>query len=259
MHRQIPPIADAVLGAPVTCNDGTTTCRAYAAANHPLADLTHLGLEVLRFPNTSKLMSVLHELFVVDEAKAEDLLVAAGDVIGALQNSTITLTDTAMYDALIGIVPLIRQIFTTSNTTGKSTPLVIGYGLGYSSEDVSNLPEATAAMRPSEMKHSSFHSPFVLRFPLGATVIAAVEARVNWLQLKGSGNGAATCVNGVTIQRARVRRARRSPASSRLEYGRPAAWTTSTGPAASAHARSRVGTHGVQRKVFACHCRPTGT
>ncbi len=125
MHRQIPAIADAVLGAPITCNDGTTTCRAYAASNHPLADVTHLGLEVLRFPNTSKLMSVLHELFVVDEAKAEDLLVAAGDVIGALQNSTITLTDTAMYDALIGIVPLIRQIFATNNTAGKSTPRLL--------------------------------------------------------------------------------------------------------------------------------------
>ena len=43
-------IADAVLGAPVVCHDGTTTCRAYAASNHPLADLSHLGLELLRFP-----------------------------------------------------------------------------------------------------------------------------------------------------------------------------------------------------------------
>jgi hypothetical protein len=125
MHRELPVIADAVLGAPITCNDGTATCRAYSAANHPLADMTHLGLEVLRFPKSSQLMSVLHELFVVDAAKAEDLLVAAGDVIGALQNSTITLTDTAMYDALIGIVPLIRQIFTTNNTTGKSTPRLL--------------------------------------------------------------------------------------------------------------------------------------
>jgi hypothetical protein len=125
MHRQVPAIANAVLGTPVTCSDGTTTCRAYSSANHPLADLTHLGLEVLRFSNTSKLMSVMHDLFVVDADKAEDLLVAAGDVISALQNSTITLTDTAMYDALIGIVPLIRQIFTTNNTTGKSTPRLL--------------------------------------------------------------------------------------------------------------------------------------
>jgi hypothetical protein len=125
MHRQLPPIINAVLGTPVTCNDGTTTCRAYSSTNHPVADVAHLGLEVLRFPGSSQLMSVLHELFVVDPAKAEDLLVATGDVIGALQSSTITLTDTALYDAMIGIVPLLRQIFTTSNTTGKSTPRLL--------------------------------------------------------------------------------------------------------------------------------------
>ena len=125
VHHKIPAIADAVLGAPLVCNDGTTTCRAYSTTNHPLADLSHLGLELLRFPKTSKLMDVLHQLFVGDPDKAEDLLVAGGDVIAALQSSTVTLTDTAMYDALIGIVPLIRQVFTTSNTTGKSTPRLL--------------------------------------------------------------------------------------------------------------------------------------
>jgi hypothetical protein len=125
VHHQIPALADAVLGAPIVCNDGTPTCRAYARTNHPLADLSHLGLEMLRYPQTSKLMDVLHQLMVTDANKAEDLLVAAGDVITALQSSTVSLTDSAMYDALIGIVPLIRQIFTTSNTTGKSTPRLL--------------------------------------------------------------------------------------------------------------------------------------
>lgn len=125
VHHEIPAIADAVLGAPITCNDGTSTCRAYSRTNHPLADATHLGLELLRYPQTSKLMDVLHQLFVTDPDKAEDLLVATGDVITALQSSTVSLTDSAMYDALIGIVPLVRQIFTTSNTTGKSTPRLL--------------------------------------------------------------------------------------------------------------------------------------
>ncbi len=122
IHHEIPAIADAVLGTPSVCNDGTTTCRAYSSTNHPLADLTHLGLEMLRFPKTSKLMSVLHTLFVDDPVKAEDLLVATGDFVGALQSSTLSLTDTAMYDAFIGIVPLLRQVFTVSNSTGASTP-----------------------------------------------------------------------------------------------------------------------------------------
>jgi hypothetical protein len=125
VHRQIPPIADAVLGQPVTCTDGTTTCRAYSRTNHPLADLTHLGLEMLRFPQTSKLMDVLHQLFVNNPDKAEDLLVATGDTIKAFQSSTISLTDTSMYDTFIGLVPLLRQIFTVSNTTGKSTPRML--------------------------------------------------------------------------------------------------------------------------------------
>lgn len=124
VHHQIPAIADAVLGNPVTCSDGPT-CRAYSPANHPLADLAHLGLELLRYPQASKLMDVLHQLFEDDPDKAEDLLVAAGDVVRALQSSTVTITDSAMYDAFIGIVPLVRQIFTTSNTTGRSTPRLL--------------------------------------------------------------------------------------------------------------------------------------
>jgi hypothetical protein len=125
MHHHIPAIVDAVLGTPIVCNDGTSTCRAYSTTDNPLADLSFLGLELLRFPQTSQLMDVLHQLFLTDPTKAEDLLVASGDALGALQQSTISLTDTAMYDALIGIVPLIEQIFTTSNTTGKSTPRML--------------------------------------------------------------------------------------------------------------------------------------
>ena len=136
MHHQVPALADAVLGTPIVCSDGMLTCRAYASANHPLADASYFGFELLRYPQTSKLMDVLHQLFTNDPDKAEDLLVAAGDVIGALQTSTVTLTDTAMYDALIGIVPLLRQIFTTSNTTGKSTPRL--------------LVDLIAAMTPAE-------------------------------------------------------------------------------------------------------------
>jgi len=125
LHHHVPALADALLGQPVTCNDGTTTCRAYAAANHPLADLTHLGIEMVRFPKTSQLMSVLHTLFESDAEKSEDLLVAAGDFIAATQMSSVSLSDTAMYDAFIGIVPLVRQIFTVPNSTGKSTPRLL--------------------------------------------------------------------------------------------------------------------------------------
>jgi hypothetical protein len=147
VHHYIPVIADAVLGSPIVCSDGTSTCRAYSAANHPLADVSHLGLELLRFPKTSQLMAVLHELFTGDPDQAEDLLVAAGDVIGALQSSTITLTDTAMYDAMIGLVPLLRQIFTTSNTSGESTPhLLVDLVASMSSMEKAQIEQSLAWM-----------------------------------------------------------------------------------------------------------------
>lgn len=125
VHHQIPALADAVLGNPVVCNDGTSTCRAYAKANHPLADVTHLGLEMLRYPQTSKLMDVLHQLMLDNPAKAEDLLTATADTVKAFQSSTISLSDTSMYDTFIGLVPLIRQIFSLNNSTGKSTPRLL--------------------------------------------------------------------------------------------------------------------------------------
>lgn len=166
MHHHVPALADAILGQPVTCNDGTTTCRAYAAANHPLADLTHLGIEMIRFPKTSQLMSVLHTLFESDPEKSEDLLVAAGDFIAATQMSSVSLSDTAMYDAFIGIVPLFRQIFTVPNTTGKSTPRL--------------LVDLVASMTPAEKAQIEQSLAWMMEYksldsrpnpnPVGATV-----------------------------------------------------------------------------------------
>jgi hypothetical protein len=121
LHHQLPPLVDAVLGQPVTCDDGTTTCRSYPGADHPLADLTHLALEALRFPRTAQLMQALYRAFTDDPAKAEDFLVALGDVVNAFHDSTLTITDTGFQDALIDLVPVLRAIFNDSNTDGQST------------------------------------------------------------------------------------------------------------------------------------------
>jgi hypothetical protein len=53
------------------------------------------------------------------------LLNATGDMVKAFQSSTISLSDTSMYDTFIGLVPLIRQIFSLDNSTGKSTPRLL--------------------------------------------------------------------------------------------------------------------------------------
>jgi hypothetical protein len=121
LHHQLPPLVDAILGKPAICQDGTTTCRYYPGADHPLADLTHLLLEALRFPKAKQLMDVLYIAFTSDPVKAEDFLVALGDLANAFAASSLAITDTAFQDALIDLVPLLQDIFNVTNSDGQST------------------------------------------------------------------------------------------------------------------------------------------
>lgn len=62
---------------------------------------------------------------------------------------------------------------------------VLGFGLGYSSSSISSAP----AMAPVDYKtpeQNSFHSPIVLRIPLGTSAILGVEGRLNYLALGGT-------------------------------------------------------------------------
>ena len=64
---------------------------------------------------------------------------------------------------------------------------VIGFGLGYLDNSISSPP----AMAPADYKapeQNSFHSPIVLRIPLGTAAIVGVEARLNYLALGGTGD-----------------------------------------------------------------------
>jgi hypothetical protein len=64
---------------------------------------------------------------------------------------------------------------------------VLGFGLGYSSSSISDAPE----MPPIDYKapeQNSFHSPIVLRIPLGTAAILGVEGRLNYLALGGTGD-----------------------------------------------------------------------
>ncbi len=121
VHHELPPLIDALLGQPATCNDGTSTCRYYPGNDHPVADLTHLAFEVLRSTNTSRLMDVLYTALTTDPVRAEDFLVAMGEVANAVNASTLAITDTAFQDAIIDLVPLLQSIFKVSNSDGQST------------------------------------------------------------------------------------------------------------------------------------------
>lgn len=66
---------------------------------------------------------------------------------------------------------------------------VLGFGLGYSSSSISDAPE----MAPVDYKapeQNSFHSPIVLRIPLGTSAILGLEGRLNYLALGGTGDPA---------------------------------------------------------------------
>src|SRR5262249_20093149 len=63
---------------------------------------------------------------------------------------------------------------------------VLGFGLGYSSSSISEAP----AMAPTGYvapEQNSFHSPIVLRIPLGTSAILGLEGRLNYLALGGTG------------------------------------------------------------------------
>jgi hypothetical protein len=121
VHHDLPPLVDAVLGQPATCSDGTPTCRNYPGADHPLADLVHLALETLRVPKATQLLSVLNLALTNDPGKAEDFLIALGDIVNAFHASSLALTDTNLQAAVADLIPLLRAIFTVENSDGQST------------------------------------------------------------------------------------------------------------------------------------------
>lgn len=122
VHRNIDEIADAVLGQPQTCAPSQgATCRYYPSANNPLADLAYLVLELLDYTRMRALVDTMYTLLTADPDKVDDLLVAMGDVVRALEASTLSLTDPALIDMGIGILPLVESILETSNSSGIPT------------------------------------------------------------------------------------------------------------------------------------------
>lgn len=139
IQHDLYPIAHAILGEPAICNDGTTTCRAYPSADHPLADATYELFELAKVPGAAKLVGVVQRLLDDDPAKGEQLLVALADVVNALRASTLSITDPQLIDTVLGLVPLIDQVFSTANTTGQSTPRLLAdliHDLGAQREEI---------------------------------------------------------------------------------------------------------------------------
>lgn len=67
---------------------------------------------------------------------------------------------------------------------------VLGFGLGYSSNSISDAPAMSDPSTYKAPEQNSFHSPIVLRIPLGTSAILGVEGRLNYLALGGTGDPA---------------------------------------------------------------------
>lgn len=65
---------------------------------------------------------------------------------------------------------------------------VLGFGLGYSSGSISDAPEGSDPLTYKAPEQNSFHSPIVLRIPLGTSAILGLEGRLNYLALGGTGD-----------------------------------------------------------------------
>ncbi len=125
VHRDLVDVADAVLGSPTPCADGTEGCYEYPADDHPIADLAFLLFEVAGDDRAKTLIEALAVLLEEDPDTAEDLLVAMGNLIEAFEGSTLSLTDRELLEVAEGLVPLLDDVFEIPAGGGASTPRLL--------------------------------------------------------------------------------------------------------------------------------------
>lgn len=126
LHHDLNGVAAAVLGDPEVCEDGTDTCRAYPAQDNPLADVAYMVTEIAKVDRPKAFLDTMATLVVDNPVLAEDLLVSVGDLIRLTDTQTdISITDPALIDLGIQLVPLVEDVLDSSNTSGQSTARVL--------------------------------------------------------------------------------------------------------------------------------------
>ena len=121
VHHHGVSLIEAALGEQLPCSDGTGTCYRYAGTNHPIADLVWLLLETARYERAAVLLDTIASLVADNPDVAERLLIAVGDLLTAVDESGLEITDPDLVDVIIDIAPLLADIFAADNTTGEST------------------------------------------------------------------------------------------------------------------------------------------
>ena len=131
IHRSQPTIE--------VCQDGTTTCRKFADDENTLAELAYLLLEIARFEDAQSFLKTWADLIRNNPELAEDVIVAIGQTIEALDGSGIDVEDDNLYVIAEKILPMLDQVFESPNNGSLSTARTLlntVHGLGQIARDL---------------------------------------------------------------------------------------------------------------------------
>ena len=113
IHRSQPTIE--------VCNDGTTTCRKFSDDENTLAELAYLLLEISRFEDAQAFLKTWANLIRDNPVVAEDVIVAIGQTIEALDGSGIDVEDQNLYEIAEKLLPMLDEVFESPNNGDIST------------------------------------------------------------------------------------------------------------------------------------------
>lgn len=113
IHRSQPTIE--------VCNDGTATCRKFSDDENTLAELAYLLLEISRFDDSQIFLKTWANLIRDNPILAEDVIVAIGQTIEALDGSGIDVEDANLYEIAEKLLPMLDEVFESPNNGQLST------------------------------------------------------------------------------------------------------------------------------------------
>lgn len=110
----------------------------------PLEDLFYFVdfiVEIAKFGRMIDFVDIMQKYMTSNPAKADQMLIAYGDFIRALESSELSLEETSKADSGGSFLPMISSIFTISNTSGKSTARLIADSFRKLGDDKYEIPE----------------------------------------------------------------------------------------------------------------------
>ena len=104
------------------CSDGTSTCRKFSDDENTLAELAYLLLEVARFEDAQTFLKTWANLIRENPVLAEDVIVAIGQTIEALDGSGIDVEDDNLYIIAEKLLPMLDEVFESPTVDKTQLP-----------------------------------------------------------------------------------------------------------------------------------------